>query len=165
MAYNTEVKYIQLTQDKQAIVDDEDYEWLSQWKWYYDNGYARRTDKTTMHRLVNKTPPGMDTDHINLNRSDNRKENLRTASRSQNIINQHKSVSNKSGYKGVSRLKRDITKCWRAFVYKNNKQHYLGYFATAKEAALAYDKAAFELHGEFAQLNFPKGVDHRSAQC
>ncbi len=65
------MKYIKLTQGKKVMVDDSDFEWLNQWKWQLsDNGYAIRRYKTTfrMHRLINNTPSGLFTDHINGNK-------------------------------------------------------------------------------------------------
>src|SRR5260221_205877 len=99
-----------------VIVDDEDYEYLNQWKWHLSsNGYAVRrpyikgSEKTGqkhtvvwMHRVINNTPAGRDTDHINRDRLDNRRSNLRTATFSQNSMNKGLSKSNTSGIKGIS---------------------------------------------------------------
>lgn len=101
------MKYIELTQGKRAIVDDEDYDWLSQYKWFYDTGYAvtkKHIDgrrKTKMHRLINQTPNGLDTDHINRNRLDNRRSNLRTVTHQQNLYNNRLRPNNKSGHPGI----------------------------------------------------------------
>ena len=85
------MKEIPLTRGKFALVDDEDYEWLSQWKWYCSTtGYAVRGCKNRilyMHREIAKTKPGMLTDHINRNKLDNRKENLRFCSHRENMKN------------------------------------------------------------------------------
>ena len=88
------MKLIQLTKGKQAIVDDDDYEELNQFKWYSNNGYVCRAIKINgvyktipLHRTVNKTPIGLETDHINRNKLDNRKSNLRSVSRSINNFN------------------------------------------------------------------------------
>lgn len=85
-------KEIPLTKGKSAIVDDDLYWSLSQIKWHYSGGYAVYFEKKTrprkavrMHRLINNTPEGMDTDHINGNKLDNRRANLRTCSRSANV--------------------------------------------------------------------------------
>jgi len=71
------MKRIKLTQEKVALVDDADFEFLNQWKWFYhQTGYAKSCHRY-MHRLINKTPKGFHTDHINRNKLDNRKSNLR----------------------------------------------------------------------------------------
>src|SRR4030066_2184242 len=113
------MKEIKLTRGKVAIVDDEDYEWINQWKWHCNGqGYAERhcdiPGKRTMikmHRLILNTPNGMETDHINHNRLDNRKSNLRVRTRSQNAINTPIRSSNTSGKKGVD-WKKNVGK-WR----------------------------------------------------
>jgi hypothetical protein len=108
---------IQLSNGSETIVDDEDFEFLSQWKWKFlkangcSGGYACRTiyNKTNksfglllMHRLLNKTEQGMITDHINGDKLDNRKSNLRTVSDVWNMHNRGKNKNNTSGYKGVT---------------------------------------------------------------
>lgn len=90
-------------------------------------------------------------DHINGIRDDNRIENLRAATRCQNGANQKIAVDNKSGYKGVSWA--SSKKRWRANVIVNGKSVFSKYYRTLEEAALAYNKAAIEHHGEFARLN------------
>lgn len=119
------MKKIPLSQGKFAIVDDEDFEFLSQWKWHlHKDGYAARTQwlpdtggkkkNFMMHRVLNKTPIGMHTDHINNIRLDNRRKNLRTATRAQNYMNQGKKKNTTSIYKGVS-LVRETGK-WRSAI-------------------------------------------------
>jgi len=98
------MKFIKLTQDKQAIVDDSDYERLSKFKWCYHLGYAiryagggrkqRRFER--MHRVVNNTPDGFFTDHINRNKLDNRRANLRTVKHRENSINRGLQSNNTS---------------------------------------------------------------------
>jgi hypothetical protein len=152
------MKEIQLTQGKVALVDDEDYEWLNQWKWYCAKGYACRGGKRDgkaiqvyMHREIIKTPDGMYTDHINLNRSDNRKINLRTCTLTQNICNRNLQCNNTSGYRGVAWHK--ANKKWVAVIAVNRNKIYLGSFFDAKEAAIVYNKAAIKYFGEFACTN------------
>lgn len=147
------MKLIPLTQGKFAKVDDEDYNDLSRHKWRLcSNRYAGRLSKTIyMHRVVAKTPPGMDTDHINGDTLDNRRSNLRTCSATENQRNRSKNSSNKSGYKGVS-WNINAGK-WRATITVNRKNIHIGYFATAELAAQAYDDAAQKHGGEFARLN------------
>ena len=141
-----------------AVVDSEDYELVTDaGKWSLDvhqgePRYARRTiDGRTvlMHTFI--TGFGK-TDHRNGQGLDNRRSNLRPATPGQNVCNQGRQRNNTSGFKGVySRGNR-----WRAAVTVAGMELHLGYFGTPKEAALAYDHGARELHGEFAFLNFPE---------
>jgi hypothetical protein len=149
---------IPLTQGKMAIVDAADYDWLIQWKWQYHDGYATRSvqvDKKMtqirMHRLVNNTPAGQHTDHINGDKRDNRRCNLRTATYAENFRNRPPHKGNKSGYKGVSWHK--AAKKWYASVTYNKKCYYLGLHKTKEEAARAYNAFCMEKYGDFAYLN------------
>ena len=124
-----------------------------------DPKYSKGTNKVQIqkkaHRLImGVTDPKIQVDHINGNKLDNRKENLRLATPQQNSSNIGIRKNNKSGYKGVCWSKRD--KKWIASIYKNNKKQYLGCFDDIVEAVRAYDRAALELFGEFAWTNFPK---------
>lgn len=106
------------------------------------------------HRVVwaihfGDVPPGMQVDHINGNRSDNRVENLRLATNKQNSINSHVPVRTLSGFRGVYR--RPNENKWRAQIKDGLKSVTLGYFHTPEEAHAAFCKAAVELHGEFAR--------------
>jgi len=161
------MKLIPLTKGKFAKVDDEDFECLSQYRWFYHHtGYAGRNIRIdgehrtiTMHRVIVRTPPGMDTDHINGDKLDNRRENLRICSHTENVRNQPVRSNNTSGYKGVSFYSR--SRKWRANIYVGHMQRNLGYFVTPEEAAQAYDKAARILFGEFARLNIPDAASER----
>ena len=152
---------IPLTQGKVAIVDDADFEWLSQFRWHYHHGgYAERNvpingeyRMITMHREIMRTPLGMDTDHINGNKLDNRRENLRICTRHENTWNQPIRSNNTSGYKGVS-FERYYQK-WAAYICVEYKQLRLGHYDTPEEAAREYDKAARIHYGEYARLNNP----------
>ena len=155
------MKEIQLTRGKVAIVDDDIFEELSKHKWWCSgNGYATRDsslclgERTTirLHREVLQTPDGMETDHINGDRLDNRRENLRVCKRSENSKNQKKRADNISGYKGVSWSKPN--RKWRATIMMDYKTVHLGYFDDKQVAARAYDEAACKLYGEFARTNF-----------
>ncbi len=100
---------------------------------------------------------GKSQDHINRNKLDNRKCNLRYADNSDNCKNKTKTlIKTLSKYKGVSKIKDRRKKKWVARINVNGNQYNLGYFNTEKEAAEAYNKAALELHGEFAVLNVIK---------
>lgn len=160
------MKEIPLTQGKVALVDDDMYDYLMQWKWYATKNpsgkwYAkrrtgRRVAKTTfsMHRVVLQAPNNMYVDHINSDETlDNRRSNLRLCTKSENGLNRGKPKTNKSGYKGIYWNKANQKFC--AEIGINRKGIYLGSFDTPEEAAHAYDAKAIELFGPFAKLNFP----------
>jgi hypothetical protein len=158
------MKQIELTQGQVAIVDDWWYDELNQYKWFAarwrgaKSFYAVRNSKSflgkktivLMHAVIAGTPKGMKTDHQNRNTLDNREENLRVCTNSQNHMNSGKHADNTSGYKGVYKFRRG----WRALIGINGKLKYLGAYSTTEEAARAYDEAAKRLHGKFAILNF-----------
>lgn len=101
-----------------------------------------------LHRYITKAPDGMQVDHINGNRLDNRSKNLRICTNQQNNWNKG---PRKGKYKGVHWSK--THKRWVAQITENYKTRHLGHFMTAEAAALAYNAAAKELHGEYAYLN------------
>ena len=161
------MREIELTQGKVTLVDDADYEWLSSWKWCANtNGsrshwYARRNcydgpHRTTVriHRVIMDAQPGEQVDHINRNGLDNRRENLRICSHSENQHNAAKRRGCSSRYKGIYWHKGHGK--WVAQVGLTGSRHHLGYFVNEIDAAHAYDDAARELHGEFACVNFPR---------
>lgn len=159
------MKEIQLNKGYVAIVDDEDYEELSKYKWAVCYGrhtnYATRSknvnnESNRMHRIITNCQDGFCVDHINHNGLDNRKENLRICTYSQNSMNTHKTKENKYGYKGVCFIggKENRTKPYAAQLRYGKKRYYLGQFTTPEEAARAYDQKAKELFGEYACLNF-----------
>jgi hypothetical protein len=156
-------KEIPLSKGKVAIVDDCDYEYLSQFKWRAkvsaNTCYAVRWTPyvdgkrvfMAMHREILNAPKGMDVDHANGNGLDNRRENIRLCSKAENNCNVDKRTTNTSGYKGVywnSRMNK-----WYAKIGVDGQQKYLGSFSRKEDAALAYDRAAPKYHGQFAQLN------------
>jgi hypothetical protein len=154
------MKEIPITRGKVALVDDEDYEYLTQTSWCcLNNGYAMRGRKDVpelMHRIIMNAKDREYVDHINHNRLDNRKCNLRIATKTQNEANKKLQRNSTSGYKGVSLEKR--TNRWVAYIGSNKNRKYLGLYASKEEAAKAYNKAAIELYGEFALLNEIKEV-------
>lgn len=153
------MKKIALTKGKFAIVDDEDFEWLNQWKWYSsDNGYAtrrvyiknsgRKNQKCytiKMHRLINNTPNNLFTDHINQDKLDNRRHNLRTVDKSLNGINREKQQNNTSGYKGISWHKK--ANKWMVEICVKGKKNYLGLYSSIKDAITARKKGEGVYHG------------------
>ena len=148
------MKTIVLTQNKYTLVDDEDYEFLSQWKWCFSGKYAMRKENKKsiwMHRVINNTPDGMLTDHINMNKLDNRRSNLRMCNHRDNIHHKNRPRNNTSGYKGVSGRNNK----WRAQIMVNGHYKYLGTYTSIIKAATVYDGTAKRNFGEFAVLNFP----------
>lgn len=140
----------------EAIVDDDDYPRLSRFRWYrLPNGYVATKTKDGhhlyMHREVMHTPPGKHTDHVDGNKLDNRKSNLRICSKSENLRNRGKQTNNTSGYKGVFYSIRAHR--WRAQIVVERKAIHLGLFDTTVEAAQAYNEAAAIFFGPFAKLN------------
>lgn len=145
-------RLIPLTKGYNAIVDDQDYEYLMQWKWYYDIGYAARkpsTGKIWMHRLLCVT--NQQVDHIDGNRLNNRRNNLRSISIQDNKKNRFKSNLNTSGYKGVSWSK--SANKWLAQIQCDGQHYYIGIFKYKEDAAEAYNEKALELFGKYAKLN------------
>ncbi len=139
------MKKIELTKGRFALVDDEDYEWLNQWKWWVSDGesksYAiRRFEKNKkshlifMHKLILNVPKGMQGDHINGNSLDNQRSNLRICTKDENNRNAKIRKDNKSGYKGVVWDKDN--KEWKTRIWFNRKAIYLGRFNNIKEAVV-----------------------------
>ena len=153
-------KWIELSAGKRTRVDDSDYEWLSHWKWsYLPGGYAVRRDPTItpiklvyMHRAIIGAKDGEIVDHANGQKLDNRRSNLRLATRSNNASNQKKRSSTKAKYKGV--IWRQNAQRWQGYIGTMGKWIHLGYFDSEIEAAKAYDEAARQMFGEFAKTNF-----------
>lgn len=150
------MKEIQLTKGMAAIVDISDYDNLSEYKWcFLSSGYAHRRswpdDKVVlMHRQIMAAPKGVEVDHINGNKLDNRRENLRLSNRVQNARNREKCLNPKtSKYKGVFKK----GKRWAASIKENYKNCHLGYFDTQEQVAAAYNEAAKIRFGEYACLN------------
>lgn len=151
-------KRIPLTQNKFAIVDADDYEILSQFKWHVKSNrhtcYAVRSNGSgslLMHRQILNAPPELYCDHINHNGLDNRKCNLRLCTPAQNTYNKRPSENKTSRYKGV--CFDVVTRKWRAKIeYKGLTKH-IGCYDFEADAAIAYDDWAIELFAEFAWLN------------
>lgn len=162
------MKKIPLTKGQYALVDNQDYELLSQFTWHakpadkgtifyaYSSlrtGRGNESAKFSMHNLIIGCSP---VDHKDRNGLNNTRGNLRKCTPSQNVSNSYRQYG-KSRFKGVSW--REPERKWLSRVTKNGKIHNLGYYDTEEAAARAYDIGAVEHFGEFAYLNFP------SKQC
>ncbi len=134
------MKEIKLTQGKIALVDDDDFERLNECKWHYhDLGYARNGSKGYMHRFINNTPDGFETDHINQNKLDNRKFNLRTVTASVNQTNKPIPKNNTSGVQGVTWDRH--RSLWKVHFSRNKKRFNIGNYKTKQEAITALGRA------------------------
>ncbi len=157
------MKLIRLTQDRFTEVDDDDFGWISQYRWHYADGYAVRTSsavlgkraKIYMHREILQLFGDMEVDHVDSDGLNNQRKNLRICSAAENQYHRRKQINNTSGYKGVSwhRLR-----CrWQAQIKANGKKVHLGYFNVIRDAAFAYDDAARMYYGKFSNCNFLLG--------
>lgn len=147
-----------LTRGKLALLDLDDlnkvvaYKWqarFSKGNWYAIHSTAN--GEVTMHGLLMGSKPGYEVDHINQNGLDNRRANLRFATKTQNRANVKRRKDNSSGYKGVSFSSR-LGK-WRAYIQQGGKQKHLGFFKDKVEAAHVYNDAAIQTFGDYAWLN------------
>ncbi|OHB81180.1 MAG: hypothetical protein A2W31_05055 [Planctomycetes bacterium RBG_16_64_10] len=157
------MKTVQLTKGKVALVDDRDYPLVSRYRWkairprtiWYAQRNAwngRRYVGLFMHRVVMAVGDGERVDHVNCDGLDNRRSNLRVATRSENAANFRKSDGCSSRFKGVSRHRKSGR--WRASIQIRRRVVHLGYFDREEDAARAYDAAAVAVFGEFARTNF-----------
>ena len=166
-----DMKRIPLTQGQFALVDDKDFEELSKYKWCADrnscvksfyairsvyatrsrrsiSSHRKRRVKVYMHRIILDAPKGLQVDHINHDTLDNRKENLRLVTASQNRQNQRIRSNNTTGFKGVS-FEQSVKKFY-ARIKVANKCIHIGPFLTPEAAYEAYKIAAIKNYGEFA---------------
>ena len=150
------MKRIALTQNKFTLVDDEDFAVLNIYKWRYGaGGYAVRSAKVNgrertvlMHRVINETQAGYVTDHINRDKLDNRRSNLRPCTQAENSRNSEPRIANKSGYKGVYWYQK-LSK-WQAQITYCGKRIHLGYFSDIDRAIDAHRRAASRYFKEYA---------------
>lgn len=152
------MKKIKTSRGVFALVDNDDYAFLSSMKWYCSaQGYAvnPNNEYRSMHRALFGFKANESSlvfvDHINGIKHDNRRKNLRLVDKHQNQQNRKLAVNNTSGYKGVAFMKSKNK--WWSKITVNKKRKFLGYFETAKEAGVAYNKAAKKYFGEYALLN------------
>lgn len=167
------MKLIPLTQGKFAQVDDDDFDFLNQWKWHcrrsphtcyaitvFYPSNSRKTIQVRMHWLVIPTSDNTKiVDHINHQGLDNQKKNLRLCSHIENSKNKNPSKGSSSKYLGVSWRK--SRNCWVSQIQLGGKNKHIGCYNNEVEAALAYNKKAKKLFGDFANLNKLKNeTDH-----
>ena len=166
LRYGCAFRRIYLGEGEFAILDPQDYYRLCNFKWFLKDKYALRSFKLTpektqfiaMHREIMNCPQGFLIDHKNNNPLDNRRFNLRQATRAQNTYNRKKTrVKTSSQFIGASFNKR-IGK-WTAYLRFEGKRIWLGQFDNEIDAAKAHDAAAIKYHGEFAKLNFLETAD------
>jgi len=156
------VAYVPLTKGYEAVIDIDDLDIVSNHNWYAlvlpKVVYAARTETRNgktycilMHRAILCAKDGFLVDHSDCNGLNNRRNNLRLATRQQNQCNQRISASNTSGFKGVTWCKSDLR--WKAQIGHKGKNYFLGNYKTPEMAYEAYVKASAELHGEFGRVN------------
>lgn len=157
--FSDNAAHITLSQDKVAVVDAADAYLVSDYAWHarstrsgtyaVTNGYERSVrGSVQMHRLIMSAAPGVLVDHIDGDGLNNRRRNLRLASRAENARNKPAHRNNKLGVKGVHWNERD--RRFVALIMHEGKVHRLGSFRWIEDANAAYQKAARELHGAFA---------------
>lgn len=168
------VKTISLTQEQKCIIDLEDYELVSQYKWFADKTGTKIRDtyyakakinrkNIFMHRLIMNAPKGQIIDHINGNSLDNRKSNLRIVSHHENCQNRHHERTSK--HPGVAWNK--ASQKWRVSLKINKKYYYLGLFESENEAAKEYKRAIKEYNetGKVTKIKFPKQSSKFKGVC
>jgi hypothetical protein len=148
-------------------IDEDDYEWVSSHRWHlgdtgYVLGYSEEKGKTPahLHRLIMQRIMGRPLrageyiDHMNGDKVDNRRSNLRLVTKSQNGMNLRRGKGLTSKYIGVHCDRSRPYKKWMAYITIDQKRWQIGRYASEEEAAWMRDQWALALHGEFAGLNF-----------
>ena len=155
-----DIAYLTLTKGYTAVIDAADAETVGQYAWQalvgsngvyaYRKGYSGGKHKNVyLHRVLMDAPADLHVDHADGEPLNNRRENLRLATRAENMRNMKRRRDNTSGVKGVNWSKHNSK--WAAGIKHNGKRHFLGYFDNAEEAHAAYLQAAEELFGDFAR--------------
>lgn len=154
------MKQINLTQGEVAIVDDDDYDRLSKYKWRLQKNHnckyamsGKYPQTLYMHHLILCAVPGKIIDHVDNNGLNNQKLNLRYCTHAQNMRNRSKYTISSSRYKGVSLVK--STHKWEASIRLDGKKLHLGQYESEEEASVVYDDASRKLHGQFSKTNNP----------
>lgn len=150
---------LSLTKGYTAIVDDDDFAWLNEWKWtalvtrqlVYAYRRVSKTQTLLMHRAILRAAPTLLVDHIDFDGLNNRRSNLRLCTKRQNQAHSRHPIGG-TGFRGVTLNKSAKT---IRYVAQSAATGYIGSFGSAEDAAVAYDNIARELYGPFAQLNFP----------
>jgi len=156
------VAYVPLTQGYEAVIDAADVPLVGSFNWYArvdpNTIYALRKVRigpkqltVRMHRVIMGEPDNLEVDHKDGNGLNNRRRNLRGATKSNNQHNVRIRRDNSSGFKGVSWCNRK--KKWHARIALNKRGKHLGYFATAEAAYGAYCEASKKYHGEFGRVD------------
>ena len=162
------MKKIPLTRGMVALVDDNDFEWLSQWKWYavfskgtyyavrsHRNANGKRTSIKMHRQILDITDSSIQVDHKNLKSLDNQRDNLRACTAVENCRNRSVRIGT-SQFKGVCWKKKHNQ--WVVRIRVNGRLIHLGYFKNEIEAARVYDSMAIKLFGEFAATNQSMGL-------
>lgn len=138
------------------LVSTEDLHWVIKHNWHLSKrGYITtkiNRKNVCLHKMILEVDVGFDIDHINGNKLDNQRENLRVCTHQQNCFNQKRRSTNTTGFIGVSK-KKGMEK-FEAYIHYCGKKFYLGLFDSVDEAARIRDRAALEKYGEYARLNF-----------
>ncbi len=167
--YGQPFRRVHLPGGRYALVDQKDFYRVNGLDWIVKEDYGsiyavhflkipgNNSKFISMHRFILNPPEGLLVDHKNCNGLDNRRDNLRPATRAQNSCNRAKRKGCSSKHKGVHFHKsRQGRKKWDAYINVNGKRIYLGSYQTQEEAAMVYDAEAKKYYGEFARLNFPQ---------
>lgn len=150
----------------ESIIVDDSFEINPEHRWRVDdNGYVCRSRKKFepgegqriyLHHIVAEKKHGQEARHINKNKLDNRRENIKLCSRAEQVINQIR--ENKTGYRGIRKLSNTREGRWSASVCVGKIRHYLGSYSSPLDAAMAYDRAAEKFHGSYACTNKSLGL-------
>jgi hypothetical protein len=147
--------YEGITRNGSFKLDKGDYEkcrpyiWGKDYKGYVVYNYGGNVLRIRMHRFILNAPDDVQVDHINGDKSDNRRANLRVCTPCENAYNRKVPSNNTSGFKGV----RNVKGRWAAGITVNKKYIHLGYFDDIQEAAAVRKEAEDRYHGEFAYKN------------